>query len=350
MQPQFLSSFVFHHVKASHVRRQVNMKAWLLESPGGLSRITLGETNNPAPKSGEVILRVTFAALNPADRYLAEGMYPAKPVFPHILGRDGMGVVESVGHGVDQFKPGDKAVLVRSDIGINLPGTFAEKVAVPAESLVKPETDWSDEQSAGSTLVYLTALQALTMWGEFASGIVLITGASGGVGGAAIHLAKAVGHTVVGLSRDAAKSKRLLAEGADFMFDPTDTNWRKKMRDALGGKKVDLAIDNIGSALFNEVVDSLGYGGKVSCVGRLAGPVPQFNTASLFFRRIRIGGVQVGDCTPTQSREDWRKIVGLLKTTGRKPLVDSIFPFEKLMDAFEHLAKGPMGKVLLKVL
>lgn len=82
---------------------------------------------------------MTYAALNPADRYLAEGMYPAKPAFPHILGRDGMGVVESVGQGVDQFKPGDKAVLVRSDIGINLPGTFAEKVAVPAESLVKPE-------------------------------------------------------------------------------------------------------------------------------------------------------------------------------------------------------------------
>ena len=67
------------------------MKAWLLESPGGLSKITLGETSDPAPRTGEVILRVTYAALNPADRYLAEGMYPAKPAFPHILGRDGMG-------------------------------------------------------------------------------------------------------------------------------------------------------------------------------------------------------------------------------------------------------------------
>lgn len=325
------------------------MKAWLLQPTGGLSGLSVGEVPDPTPKPGEAILRVSYAALNPADRYLAEGMYPAKPAFPHILGRDGMGVVDSVGEGVSDFVPGEKAVLVRSDIGINLPGTFAEKVAVPAESLVKPEPDWSDEQSAGSTLVYLTALQALTMWGELPAGIVLITGASGSVGGASIHLAKAMGHTVVGLSRDAGKSKRLVAEGADFMLDPTDTNWRKKMRDALAGKKVDLAIDNIGGSLFNEVVDSLGYGGKVSCVGRLAGPVPHFNTASLFFRRIRIGGVQVGDCTPAQSREDWKKIVGLLKTTGRKPLVDSIFPFEKLMDAFEHLAKGPMGKVLLQV-
>lgn len=176
---------------------------------------------------------------------------------------------------------------------------------------------------------------------------MLITGASGGVGGAAIHLAKAMGHIIVGLSRDAEKSKRLLVEGADFMFDPTDTNWRKKMHNALGQKEVDLAIDNISSTLFNDVVDSLGYAGKVSCVGRLAGPVPQFNTASL-----------------SPANPNWRRTGGRLHTRPKsrleedrwfaednrqKPLVDSIFPFEKLMDAFEHLAKGPMGKVLLRV-
>jgi len=325
------------------------MKAWLLESQGGLSKLTLGDAADPLPKKGEVVLRVRFAALNPADRYIAEGQYPAKPAFPHILGREGMGIVDTVGDGVTMFKPGDKAVLVRSEIGINLPGTFAEKVAIPVESLVPPEKDWSDEESAGSTLVYLTALQALTMWGELAPSAVLVTGASGGVGGACIHLGKALGHTVVGLSRDPQKSKRLLAEGADFMFDPGDKEWRKKSREALGGKKVDLAVDNIGGSLFNDVVDSLGYAGKVSCVGRLAGVVPQFNTAALFFRRIRIGGVMVGDCTPKQSRDDWQKVTTLLKQTGKRPLVDSVYPFEKLIDAFEHLAKGPMGKVLLKV-
>lgn len=325
------------------------MKAWLLDSPGGLSKIRMGEAKDPAPKSGEVILRVIFAALNPADRYLAEGLYPAKPMFPHILGRDGIGVVESAADDVTDFKPGDKAVLVRSEVGINLPGTFAEKVAVHVESLVKPENNWSDEQAASSTLVYLTALQALTMWGAMASGIILITGASGGVGCASVHLAKALGHTVVGLSRDREKSKRLIEEGADHVFDPSDTDWRKKMRDALGGKKIDLAIDHIGGSLFNEIVDSLAYAGRVSCVGRLAGPVPQFNTASLFFRRIRIGGVAVGDCTPGQSREGWKRVVELLQQTNRRPLVDCVFPFERLIDAFEHLAKGPMGKVLLKI-
>lgn len=325
------------------------MKAWLLESQGGLSKLSIAIVGDPIPKSGEVVLRVRYAALNPADRYLAEGQYPAKPVFPHILGRDGMGIVESVGDGVSDFTVGDKAVLVRSEIGINLPGTFAEKVAIPAESLVKPEPGWSDEQSAGSTLVYLTAMQALTMWGELPPGVVLITGASGGVGVAAVHLGKALGHTVIGLSRDAEKSKRLLAEGAVHVFDPNDKEWRKKAREAAGGRKVDLAIDNIGGALFNEVVDSLGYNGKVSCVGRLAGPVPQFNTAALFFRRIRIGGVQVGDCTPQQSRTDWAAIVSLLKYTGKRPIVDSVHPFASLLEAFEHLANGPMGKVLLKV-
>jgi NADPH2:quinone reductase len=325
------------------------MKAWLLESQGGLSKLKLASIDDPVPKPGEVILRVLFAALNPADRYLAEGQYPARPAFPHILGRDGMGIVESVGEGVTNFKVDEKAMLVRSEVGINLPGTFAEKVAIPAESLTRMEHDWTDEESAGSTLVYLTAFQALNMWGNLPPGVVLVTGASGGVGCASIHLGRAMDHTVVGLSRDPDKSRRLLAEGADLMFDSNDKDWRRKCREALGGKRVDLVVENIGGTLFNEVVDSLGYNGRVSVVGRLAGPVPNFNTASLLFRRIQIGGVQVGDCTPQQSRDDWSKIVSLLRQTGKRPLVDSVYPFEHLIEAFEHLAKGPMGKVLLKI-
>src|SRR3954452_12038732 len=101
------------------------MRAWLLESLGGLKKLKLGEIADPVAGEGEVVMRVRFAALNPADRYLAEGQYPARPSFPHILGRDAVGTVEAVGPGVRDWKAGDRALLLRSEIGVNRHGTFA---------------------------------------------------------------------------------------------------------------------------------------------------------------------------------------------------------------------------------
>src|SRR6058998_3276546 len=124
------------------------MKAWLLQGLGGLKKLTLGETADPVAGEAEIVLRVKYAALNPADRYLAEGQYPAKPAMPHILGRDGIGVVTAVGEGVQGMKPGDRRLILRSEIGVSRPGTFAELVSVPVESLVPPPPGWTRQQSA----------------------------------------------------------------------------------------------------------------------------------------------------------------------------------------------------------
>jgi NADPH:quinone reductase len=326
------------------------MRAWILESLGGLEKLELADVPDPTPAAGEALLRVIFAGLNPADRYLAEGQYPARPTFPHILGRDGIGIVEALGEGVTEFKLGQKATIVRSEIGVSRNGTFAQRVSVPVESLVLPPADWSDEQSAGATLVYLTAYQAITQWLDLPrNSVILITGATGGVGVASVHLGKALDHTVIGLSRSEKKSQKLREIGADATFDPTDTQWRRRVKEFLNGKRVDLAIDNIGGESFNDLLDTLGENGRVSCVGRLAGTVPQFNTASLFFRRIQIRGVMVGAYTAAQSRQHWAEVVQILQKSGARPLVDSVFEFPKLINAFERLRSGPMGKVLLHV-
>jgi NADPH2:quinone reductase len=325
------------------------MKAWLLDSIGSLDNLRQGDAPDPTPAVGEAVLRVMYAALNPADRYLAEGQYPAKPAMPHILGRDGDGIVTAVGEGVTGVNVGDRRLILRSEIGVNRAGTFAEMVAVPVESLVAPPAGWSAEQAAGAPLVYLTAYQALTTWGDLPPGVVLVTGASGGVGVASVQLARAMLHTVIGMSRDPAKAEKLRALGAGLVVDPGDPAWRSKVKDFLGKRRVDLAIDNIGGPLFSELLDTLGEGGRVSCVGRLAGPVPNFNTASLFFRRLRIGGVAVGAYTPAESRAAWGRIVGMLDETGATPLVDSVWEFDRLKEAFARLARGPMGKVVLRV-
>ncbi len=326
------------------------MKAWLLDDFSGIGHLRVAEVPDPIPQKAEAILEVHYAALNPADRYLAEAQYPAKPTLPHILGRDGMGAVVQIGSEVNGLHLGDQRAVLRGPLGVERPGTFAQRVAVPLENLVEVPAGLSEQETAGATLVYLTAYQALTMWGPLPPpAVVLVTGASGGVGVAAVQLASALGHRVIALSRNAEKRDRLRQLGAIATFNPEEPQWQQALKAALAPRRVDLAIDNIGGKLLSEVIETLGDLGKVSVVGRLAGAIPSFNTATLLFRRIRLGGVAVGAYTNVESHAAWQQILLLLARSGARPLVDSIFPFDQLPEAFERLAQGPMGKVLLQV-
>ena len=326
-----------------------------MDSFDGVEKLRLGDVPDPQPGPNQVLLRLRFAALNPADAFLAQAMYPAKPSLPHILGRDGVGEVLAVGPGVSNVKAGETVGILRCDVGVEVWGTLAEKVVVPASSIAPPPAGWSLEQTAGAPLVYLTAWQALTQWSDppappAAGSVLLVTGASGGVGTASVQLGKSMGLTVVALSRSAEKGAKLRAMGADHVFDPGDPNLRKAAMAAIAPKKVDIVVDNVGGALFNQLLATLGYGGRISVVGRSAGEVPNFNTASLFFKRNRIGGVAVSDFTAEQAQAAWKEITGRLNAIGQKPVIDHVFPFEEVKQAFARLAEGPMGKVLIRVI
>jgi NADPH2:quinone reductase len=331
------------------------MRAWFMDSFDGVEKLRLGETPDPEAGPGQVLLRVRFAALNPADAFLAQALYPAKPALPHILGRDGVGEVVGVGAGVSNVKPGDTVGILRCDCGVEQWGTLAEKVIVSSSSVAPPPAGWSLEQTAGAPLVYLTAWQALTQWSDpsappAAGSVLLVTGASGGVGTASVQLGKSMGLTVVALSRSAEKGAKLRALGADHVFDPGDPNLRKAVMAAIAPKKVDIVVDNVGAALFNQVLAMLGYGGRISVVGRSGGEVPNFNTAALFFKRNRIGGVAVSDFTAEQAQAAWKEITGRLNAMGQRPVVDHVFSFDEVKQAFARLAEGPMGKVLVRVI
>jgi len=330
------------------------MRAWLMESYDGIERLRLGEVSDPRPGPDDVLLDVRFAGLNPADAFLASGMYPAKPCLPHILGRDGVGEVAAIGTGVHDVRPGETVGILRCNVGVDVWGTLAEKVVVPARSVARPPQDWSLEEMAAAPLVFLTAWQALTQWSNPPAppppgSKVLVTGASGGVGGAAVLLGKSMNLTLVALSRSVDKRDRLQELGADFVFDPNEPNLAKVIAGAIAPNKLDLVIDSVGGPLFSQLVGLLNYGGRMSVVGRSGGPVPEFNTATLLFRRIRIGGVSVGDYSAEQAQAIWKEIVGRLDTIGRRPQIDSAVAFEKVKEGFSRLAQGPMGKVLVQV-
>ncbi|MCC5877141.1 MAG: zinc-binding alcohol dehydrogenase family protein [Candidatus Sumerlaeia bacterium] len=328
------------------------MKAWLLDDFRGLEALRFAdEVATPNPKGGEVLVRIAVAGLNPADRYLSEKLYPARPPFPHVLGRDGSGIVEATGEGVKNFKPGDKVALLRGDAGVERWGSLAEFVSVPAEVVVPVPEGWTMEEAAAAPLVYLTAWQALTQWEPLEAGApVVISGISGGVGLASLHLCKAMGLSVAGLTRSEKKGAELVDNhGLDVAFNPGSATLKKQIRDFAGRRGVALYIDNVAGPLFNVVIETLGKDGRVSCVGRLAGEVPDFNTARLFFKRIRIGGVSAGDYSSSAAHAAWDHIVEYMTAFGKRPVIDSVHPFTELLAAFEQLREGPLGKVLVRV-
>ena len=331
------------------------MRAWLMDTYEGVERLRLDRVQDLHPDRNQILLNVRFAGLNPADAFLASGMYPAKPRLPHVLGRDGAGEVMAVGADVRGIKPGDTVGILRCNVGVDGWGTLAEQVLVPAESVAPLPHGWSIPEMAAAPLVFLTAWQALTHWSDPpapppAGSQLLVTGASGGVGVATVLLGKSMNLTVVALSRHAYKRDKLKELGADFVFDPNEPHLMKVMSGALMPKKLDLVIDSVGGALLPQLIGLLGYGGRISVVGRSGGPVPEFNTATLLFRRIRMGGVAVSDYSAGQAQGIWREIVGRLDALGRRPQIDSIVPFEKVKEGFSRLAIGPMGKVLIQVL
>ena len=320
----------------------------------GVEKLRMGDVPEPQPGMGEVLLRVRYAALNPADAFLARGMYPAKPPLPHILGRDAVGEVVAAGPGVEHVTVGQSVGILRCAAGVSVHGTLAEMVVVPAASVAPIPEGWSPQEMAAAPLVFLTSWQALTQWSDPPApppqgSVLLVTGASGGVGVASVLLGKSMGLTVVGLSRSSAKGDRLKELGADAVFNPEDAHLRAKVAAAIAPGKVDLVVDSVGGVLFAQVVAMLGYAGKISVVGRSGGAVPEFNTGTLFFRRNRIGGVAVGDYTPETAQPAWREIVRRLAESGARPVIDEVFPFDQVIPAFERLAQAPMGKVVVRI-
>lgn len=325
------------------------MKSWRFHQTGSLDHLRLEEIPRPEPGPGEALVRLEFAALSPADRYLVEGRYPRAGAPPFAVGRDGCGVIESAPED-GALAPGCRVVVLRSDVGVRREGTLAEFVTVPVESLAPLPEGWEPPEGAAAPLVFLTAWQALVDEAEVQPGqTVLVTGASGGVGTAAVLLAKALGARVAALSRSAAKRTALARLGADHVFDASDPGLVAAVRRGLGGARCDAAVETLGGPFVQHALDLVGPRGRIAVVGLLAGLHAEVQVAPLLFKRARIAGVSVGDYTPAQSQAAWRGVVEALARTGARPVIDRVFAFDQVPAAFDRLAEGPLGKVLIAV-
>ena len=325
------------------------MRALITSQPGGWANTKLADVQLRDGAPDEVLVRIRAVGLNPADNFQIEGKYPGGPRPPFIAGRDAMGVVirgDAGGH----WQPGDAVITIQSSTTNLQQGTLCEQQWIATENLARKPADWSDFEAAAAPLVYLTAWKALVDIGGLTPGQqVVITGASGGVGLAAVQLARAYGATVVALSRSADKHPRLIDAGAHHVFSPDASNLKEQIFNALGSKGVPLVVENVGGTSLATAVHLLGVHGRISVVGVLAGVEANISIPALMFKRASIHGVLVTDDAPAKAQDSWEKIVKILNSSGRRPLVDSVFSIEQSASAFEKLRANVFGKVVVEV-
>lgn len=325
------------------------MRAWRFHEFGDLAHYRLEDVETPVPARGEILVRIERASLNPADRLLIEGRYPGAGKLPLTVGRDGAGVVEDA-CGSARFKRGDAVLVLRSEIGITRQGTHAEYVVAPEDVLAPVPPGWSLEEAAAAPLVYLTAWKALVTQGGLKTGeTVLVTGASGGVGIAAIQLSKALGARVIALSRDPEKRERLISLGADAAIDDGAPDLADQVSRASGETGPNIVIEHLGGARLAEHAAMLTMNGRVMVIGLLAGRKSELDMGMVLFKQVRIEGVHVGRYAPPEAQAAWKSILSAMDSAGARPVLDKTYPFEQVREAFTRLSDGHLGKVVINV-
>ena len=323
------------------------MKSWRFHEFGAIEKLQMEEIQIPEPAEGEALVRVEYAALNPADAFVVMGRYPGAGVPPFSVGRDGCGVVETPATD-GRFGRGGRVVLLRSDIGITREGMLAEYAAIPEACLAPIPDWWSPREGAAGPLVNLTCWQALKLAADLQqSESVVITGASGGIGTAALMLSKAMGAFVIALSRNEQKRTKLLELGADVALDTDDPDIVAKAREKSPTSGADVVIENICGPFLAKSIDMAANYGRICIIGALGGIKSEINPLKILFKRLQVHGIQVGDYTDSGVQGAWSQIVETLRKTEAKPLIDKVYPFDQVQEAFKHLRRGPMGKIVV---
>jgi NADPH:quinone reductase-like Zn-dependent oxidoreductase len=327
------------------------VKAVRIHEDGGPEVLRYEDVPDPVPGTGEVLVRLRAASLNHLDLWVRKGL-PSVPK-PRILGADGAGVVEALGHGVDGFDPGQRVVLnpgiahgeTITVIGEHTDGTHAELIAVPATNVYALPDELSFEEAAAFPLVFETAYRMLVTRAHLEPGEwVLVWGIGGGVATAALAIAKALGAHVLVTSSSDAKLARAAELGADAVVNHGSGDVAEAVKEATGGPGVDLVVEHVGDATWKTSLQVLRTGGRVVVCGATSGPNPPAALHRIWWKQLTIYGSTMG--TP----EDFEGAYELVKSGRAKPVVDEVFPLAEAKAAHERLEAGEqLGKIVLRI-
>ena len=337
------------------------MKAVFFTKHGGNEVLEYGERDEPRPGPGEVRIAIRAAAMNHLDLFVRDGI-PGVPL-PQIPGADGAGVVDAIGAGAG-FAPGDRVLIQpglycnacefcrRGEqslcvkfqlVGEHVPGTFAEKIVLPARNVFPIPGKLSFEEAAAFPLVYQTAWRMIVTRGDVRPGqTVLLHGGGGGVGGAVLEIARLAGARVFVTTSGEEKARRLSEAGAEAVLDYTKQDVAKEIRSLTNKRGVDLVVDCVGEKTWMTSLKCAANGGRIVTCGATTGPNPKEEIRLIFWKGLSIlGSTMANDA-------EFRAMLSAVAAGRLTPRIDSTFAFSRAREAYERMERGEQyGKILL---
>ena len=291
------------------------MKAIVAHAFGGPEVLMFEDRPDPLPGPGDVLIRVGAVAVNFVDTVVVAGRYQFRPELPFTPGKGPAGTVSAVGPGVQGFAVGDR-VLAMAEIG-----GYAEYALAPAGQCYALPTGLSFADAAAMALAYDTAWFGLHERGRLAQGeTVLVLGATGAVGAAAVQLAKAAGARVLAGVSSMAKAGLARANGADAVIDlganALQDSLRDQVREATGGAGADVVLDMLGGDVFDAALRAVAWRGRVVVIGFAAGRIPSVKANYLLVKNIEVSGLQISDYRkrqPALVRRCFEEVFGLFE-------------------------------------
>lgn len=324
------------------------MKAVLCRAFGPPEHLVLEEVASPEPKKNEVLIDVHAAGVNFPDTLIIKGKYQFKPPFPFSPGGEAAGVVTAVGEKVSHLKPGDRVMALTGW------GSFAEQVAVPGYNVLPMPAEMSFADAAAFGMTYGTSMHALKQRADLQPGeTLLVLGASGGVGLAAVEIGKALGAKVIAAASSAEKLDVARAAGADELIDYSRSSLKEEVKRLTGGQGADVIYDPVGGDLFDDAIRSIAWNGRLLVVGFASGRIPELPVNLALLKGAAVVGVFWGSFAQRQPQDNlanFQQLFAWYREGKVKPLVSRTYPLARAAEAIQALGqRQAVGKVVVTV-
>ncbi|HTS72756.1 MAG TPA: zinc-binding dehydrogenase [Gaiellaceae bacterium] len=318
------------------------MKAIRIHEDGGPEVLRYEDAPDPEPGPGEVLVRLRAASLNHLDLWIRKGL-PSVPK-PRILGADGAGIREDTGERV-VINPGLEHGETITVVGEHMDGTHAELVAIPEANVYPLPETISFEEAAAFPLVFETAYRLLVTKAQLREGEwVLLWGIGSGVGTAGLAIAKALGAKALVTSSSDEKLARARELGADAAVNHATGEVREAVREATGGKGVEVVLEHVGEATWATSLAVARTGGRIAVCGATTGPNPPANLHRLWWKQLTVYGSTMG------TKEDFEGAYELVTSGRARPVIDSVYPLAEARAAHERMEAGEQfGKIVFSI-
>lgn len=324
------------------------MKAVLCEAFGPPESLRLTDIAPPALKPGHVVVDIRATALNFPDVLMIEGKYQSQPKMPFSPGGEIAGIVSAVADDVDLWRVGDEV------FGGCGHGGFAEQICVPALALKAKLPSMTFAQASGISTTYGTSYYALKQRAQLRAGeTLLVLGAAGGVGLAAVELGKALGARVIAAASTEEKLAVAKSAGADDLVNYGDGELKERVKALTDDQGADVIYDPVGGPLFDQCMRCINWGGRVLVVGFVGGDIPRLPTNLVLLKSCQVVGVFYGAFSmrfPEQNRKNFSELMALFGSGKITPLIGAEYSLEEYEDALNCLAqRRAIGKVVVTI-